>query len=97
MNLFQGSPADIVLILMAMLLLALLVRPFARHCRLPFAALLVLIGFVGSELIVFMGSDTGVRAAMFHDLVFYVFLPVLIFEWRLRSMGRCYAPISALF
>lgn len=84
----DGSVAEVVLALMAMLLVALLARPLARLTRLPFTALLVLIGFVGSEVVVRMGGDTGLRAGLFHDLVFYVFLPVLIFESALNIDGR---------
>ena len=47
---------------------------------LPFAVLLIAAGFAGSELLVGLGLDTGLRADSFHDLIFYVFLPVLIFE-----------------
>lgn len=80
----DSSVAKIVVALMALLLIALLTRPLARLSRLPFTALLVLIGFVGSEIVVHLGGDTGIRAKLFHDLVFYVFLPVLIFESALN-------------
>jgi len=83
-----GTTAEIVLALLAMLLIALLARPLARISRLPFAALLVSIGFVGSEIVVRLSGDTGVRAQLFHDLVFYVFLPVLIFESALNIDSR---------
>lgn len=79
-----SAVAGVVLALMAMLLVALLARPLARLSRLPFTALLVLIGFVGSEIVVRLGGDTGIRAELFHDLVFFVFLPVLIFESALN-------------
>ena len=68
-----------IMLLAAMLILALLLRPIAERRRLPFAAVLVLTGFVGSELLVWLGFDTGVRHDSFHDLVFYVFLPLLVF------------------
>ena len=72
---------SIVLMLLAlMLLLALLLKPFAAKFHIPFAGLLVLAGFIGSELIVSMGGDTGIRYDSFHDLIIYVFLPLLIFE-----------------
>jgi CPA1 family monovalent cation:H+ antiporter len=74
-------PVSTVLMLLAlMLLLALLLKPFAAKFHLPFAALLVVTGFVGSEVIVAFGGDTGVRYNSFHDLILLVFLPVLIFE-----------------
>lgn len=69
-----------IMLLAGMLVLALLLRPLAERWRLPFAAVLVLTGFIGSELLVWFGMDTGVRHDSFHDLVFYVFLPLLVFE-----------------
>lgn len=65
---------------MAILLAALLLEPLARHLHLPFSAALVAGGFAGSQLLVGMGIDTGLRWHHFHDFVFFVFLPVLIFE-----------------
>jgi CPA1 family monovalent cation:H+ antiporter len=41
---------------------------------------LVIAGYVASELAVMSGIDTGIRAENFHDLIFYVFIPVLVFE-----------------
>ena len=63
-----------------MLLTALLVQPLAERLHVPFFALLVVVGFAGSELLVASGIDTGLRWHNFHDLVFYIFLPILIFE-----------------
>ncbi len=70
----------VILLLAGLLLLALVIQPLARRLHLPFAATLVIAGFVASEILVGVGIDTGVRAGNFHDLVFFVFLPVLIFE-----------------
>ena len=72
------------LIFMAMLLFAVLTAPLAKRLGLPFSALLVLEGFVGSELIVAAGFDLGLRWYHFHDLVFFVLLPALIFESALN-------------
>jgi CPA1 family monovalent cation:H+ antiporter len=63
-----------------LLLLAIVVQPLARKIHLPFTVTLVIAGFVASELLVMAGIDTGVRADSFHDLIFFVFLPVLVFE-----------------
>jgi CPA1 family monovalent cation:H+ antiporter len=69
------------LILLAMmLLLALLLKPMAEKYHVPFAGLLVITGFVGSEILVSLDVDTGVRYDSFHDLILYVVLPLLIFE-----------------
>lgn len=76
------------LLLMAMLLAALLLEPLARWLRLPLSAALVAGGFIGSQLIVGAGYDTGLRWHHFHDLVFFVFLPVLIFESALSLNAR---------
>ena len=74
-------PLHLTLFLLAgLLILALLLNPLAERLRLPFAVLLIAAGFAGSELLVGLGLDTGLRADSFHDLIFYVFLPVLIFE-----------------
>ena len=69
-----------VLILIGLLLLAITMQPLARRIHLPFTATLVIAGFAASELFVSSGFDTGIRAAGFHDLIFFVFLPILIFE-----------------
>jgi len=72
--------ATIALSFMAMLLAALLLEPLAHRLHLPFSAALVAGGFAGSQLLVGMGIDTGLRWYHFHDLVFYVFLPAVIFQ-----------------
>lgn len=68
------------MLLAMMLLLALLLKPFAERFHIPFAGLLVVTGFVGSELLVSLDIDTGIRYDSFHDLILFVFLPLLIFE-----------------
>ena len=70
----------IILMFMAMLLFALVLAPLAKRMHLPFSALLVLGGFFGSELIVLAGFDTGLRWNHFHDIIFFLLLPALIFE-----------------
>jgi Na+:H+ antiporter len=69
-----------VLLLAFMLLLALLLKPLAEKFHIPFAGLLVVTGFIGSEVLVYFGYDTGIRYDSFHDLILIVFLPLLIFE-----------------
>jgi len=63
-----------------LLLIAVIIEPLVERLRIPFSAVLVLLGFGASEVLVFQGGDTGLRWQLFHDLIFYVFLPVLIFE-----------------
>lgn len=72
--------STLILMLALMLLLALLLKPIAERFHIPFAGLLIITGFAGSELMVAYGMDTGVRYDSFHDLIMYVFLPLLIFE-----------------
>ncbi len=66
--------------LVVLLLLALIAEPISRLVRLPYSSVLVIVGYVASELAVMSGIDTGIRADNFHDLIFYVFIPVLVFE-----------------
>lgn len=68
------------MLLALMLLVSLLLKPLAEKYSIPFAGLLVLTGFIGSEVVVSFGIDTGIRHDSFHDLIIFVFLPLLIFE-----------------
>lgn len=68
------------MIFMAMLLIAMLVEPLSERLRIPFSALLVLVGFIGSEAIVALGFDTGLRYETFNDLILHLFVPILVFE-----------------
>ncbi len=63
-----------------LLLVGLLVEPLAKRIYLPFSVLLVIVGFIGSEIIVQLGYDTGLRWHHFTELILHVLLPVLIFE-----------------
>ena len=69
-----------ILFFSGLLLLAIVIQPLARKARIPFTATLVVAGYISSELLVKAGVDTGIRAENFHDLIFFVFLPVLVFE-----------------
>ena len=71
---------QIVFFVMSLLLVSLVAEPLARMVRLPFAAVLVILGFLGSYLAAMSGYDVESQTGQFHDLVFFVFLPVLIFE-----------------
>ncbi len=67
-----------------LLLLSLLIPLLAARLRLPDSSLLVLAGFLVSEVIVRAGWDTGIRADNFQSLIIFVLLPLLIFDsaWR---------------
>jgi len=78
----------VILLFMGMLLLAILIEPLAEKLRLPFSAALMLVGFVVSELLVSFSIDTGIRWDNFYDLIFFVLLPVLIFEAAFNMNAR---------
>ena len=70
-----------ILFFIALLLIASLVEPFTNKIRIPFSIILVLIGFLGSEFTTnILETDTGIRWHNFKDIIFYVLLPVLIFQ-----------------
>jgi CPA1 family monovalent cation:H+ antiporter len=71
-------------VFVVLLLLAFLAEPVSKLVRLPYSSVLVMAGYVTSELAVMSGIDTGIRAENFHDLIFYVFIPVLVFESAYR-------------
>ncbi|MBV27404.1 MAG: sodium:proton antiporter [Gammaproteobacteria bacterium] len=79
---------DIPLIFIGMLLLAVIAEPLARLLRLPFSALLVIIGFAGSELLTANGIDTGLRWQQFNFLILHVFVPILVFESAFNMKAR---------
>ena len=70
----------IILALVIILGLSLIAQPVSRWLRLPFASILVLLGYVSSELVIYAGYDTGIRADNFQSLIFFVFIPILVFE-----------------
>lgn len=70
----------IITALVVLLILALIAHPISTLVRLPYTSVLVITGFVVSEIIVFFGVDTGIRADNYQSLVFYVFIPVLVFD-----------------
>ena len=70
----------IILSLVIILGLSLLAQPLSKWLHLPFASILVVLGFVSSELVVLAGIDTGIRADNFQAIIFYIFIPVLVFE-----------------
>lgn len=72
------------LLFLSMLLLAIVLFPFSRRLKLPDGLVLVGSGFVGSELITSFGLDIGLRWHHFHELVFYIFIPLLVFNSALH-------------
>ncbi|MDM3871487.1 sodium:proton antiporter [Porticoccus sp. W117] len=71
---------ELIAFLSILLLASLLIPPLAKLIRFPAASLLVVIGYLAAELFIHFGGDTGIRANSFQPLIFYVFLPILIFD-----------------
>ena len=96
----DSSIAQIVFFVMILLLVALMAEPLARRIHLPFTAVLVIFGFIGSHVFESTVIDIGAQTKQFHDLVFFVFLPVLIFESAFAIDGKLFfnnlAPILIL-
>jgi CPA1 family monovalent cation:H+ antiporter len=67
-------------LMFGILLAAVLSKPLARLPWISLPVALVVIGFVSSEIWVGFGMDTGLRWEILRDLVFYLLLPILIFE-----------------
>ncbi len=65
--------------LAGLLLLGLVLKPLASRLKFPFEALLLLLGFAFSNWVVDAG-EVGLHGGILRDLVFYVFLPVLVFS-----------------
>ncbi len=84
----ESEIAQVVLFVMASLLVALIAEPLARWVRLPFSAVLVALGFLGAQIAVLGGYDSVPQSHQFHDLVFFVFLPILIFESAFLIDGK---------
>lgn len=89
------------LFFMLLLIIATLVKPLAKKFHMPFGTLLVVIGFIVSELsIKKLGIDTGIRWYNLDDVVFYVLLPVLIFHSAItidiKLLLRNIVPIALL-
>ncbi|UTW44262.1 sodium:proton antiporter [bacterium SCSIO 12696] len=71
---------ELIAFLTILLVASLATPPVARLLRLPVATLLVVVGYLASEIYIGFGGDTGIRANSFQPLIFYVFLPILIFD-----------------
>lgn len=74
------SLVNIVEIILIIALIGTVAAVLARYIRLPLAITLIFSGFIFSLFIEKLGIDTGIRAHNFQDLIFFVFLPALIFE-----------------
>lgn len=87
-----------ILLIIGLLLLSILIEPLAKKYHVPFSIILVLTGYLGSELIIgVFNVDTGIRWDNFKTIIFYVILPFLIFqsavEIHLKTLLRNIVPI----
>ena len=88
-------------LMFGILVAAVLARPLARQRWVSLPVVLVAVGFLASEAWVALGRDTGLRWEILRDLVFYLLVPILIFEAaitirvsRLRQEGVLIAALA---
>ncbi len=86
------------LLIISLLIVSTLLEPLADKLRVPFSIVLVFIGYIGSEITIgVFNVDTGIRWDNFKTIIFYVILPILIFqsaiEINLRTLLRNFVPI----
>lgn len=75
---------NLLLFIAATLLLGIALEGLFARLRIPWSAGLVVVGFVASEVVTGLGGDIGLRWDAVHDIVFFVLLPVLVFEAALN-------------
>jgi len=69
------------LFFLVLLLIAALIEPLIEKFNVPFSIVLVLLGFISSEIITKgFGVDTGIHWENFRPLIVHVILPILIFQ-----------------
>lgn len=71
-------------LMFGILLAAILSKPLSRLRWISLPVALVVLGFFSSEIWVGLGMDTGLRWEILRDLVFYLLLPILIFDAAIR-------------
>ncbi|WP_035385074.1 cation:proton antiporter [Ferrimonas futtsuensis] len=85
---------------LSLITLALAGLVIAKACRLDTTLACLLVGFVAGQALGVLSLDTGIRAHYLKDLVFFVVLPILIFEaaWHLRpeQLKQWLAPVLTL-
>jgi len=86
------STAEIIAIIAGAAALGAVLQPLSARFGIPHRALLMLTGFLGSELLVAAGVDTGLRWYHFDEIVLYLVVPVLVFEGALSINFRAARP-----
>ena len=86
------------LLIIILLIVSTLLEPLADKIRIPFSIVLVLTGYIGSEVTISVFDvDTGIRWDNFKTIIFYIILPILIFqsaiEINLKTLLRNFLPI----
>ena len=69
----------LLLLLAALVTIAILLQRLAARIYLPFAATLLITGFVGSEVMVGMGADLSLDAGTIHDIAVYALVRKSVF------------------
>lgn len=67
-------------LILGAVVIAALIEPWFKRSPIPFTALLVILGFIGSELWTAAGFDTGLRWDNFRDIILHLLVPILVFE-----------------
>lgn len=92
-------PTSIILLL-CIALFAALIEPYLKRLPIPFTAILVLLGFIGSEIWTGFGFDTGLRWNNFSDIILHLLVPILVFEsayhMPTRLLIKNWLPIAIL-
>lgn len=78
------GPGFLLLTVAAILIVALLLQPLAERFYLPLPAVLVLGGFAGTGILGQLGYPVQIEDGLFHDLILYAFLPLLVFSAAFR-------------
>lgn len=80
--------------------LAIVASLLSQFSRIEVGLACVATGFVGGQMVGVFGFDTGIRAHNLEDVIFFVILPVLVFEgaWHIRpaQLRQWLAPIVLL-
>jgi len=69
-----------IILLLSITLFAAVLESWVKRTQIPFTAMLVILGFVGSEIWTGLGYDTGLRWDSFRDIILHLLVPILVFE-----------------